>query len=142
MEEAPWGASAVSTGRVPLIEHERAKDRRHRTRQLEFRPPDAGSRLPVPGWKVHRPADVDDKQRGKVGRLAELAGVDPIRSRKGLPIDVPQIVAGAIVSILAELRAETMKWTAVETLAKTFDGRLRHQLQVAKRLKLGGRNDM
>jgi hypothetical protein len=84
-------------GGVPLIEHERAEDRRHRTRHRELR---SGRR------KVHRPADVDDKQRGKIGGLAELARVEPIRSRKCLPVDVLQIVAGTIVPILAELGAE------------------------------------
>src|SRR5262245_54631643 len=95
-----------------------------------------GSRCQAPGWKVHRPADVEDKERRHVGRLSKLAGVDPIRSGKGFPVDVLQIIAGPVVPVLAELRAEAVEGTAVEALPKAFDGRLRRQLQVAKRLKL------
>jgi hypothetical protein len=38
--------------------------------------------------------------------------------------------------ILAELGAIAVKGAAMESLAKAFDRRLRHQLQVAQRLQL------
>ena len=98
--------------------------------------------LPGPVGKVHRPADVDHEQRRQIRRLAKLARVDPIGARERLPVDVLQVVAGPIVAILAELRAVAVKRTAMQALPQTFDRRPRHQLEIAKRLQLGRRDDV
>src|SRR5262245_25459980 len=81
--------------------------------------------------KRHRRAGVDDHYRREVRRLAKLLGVDAIGAGNELPVHVLQIVAGTIVTVLAELGAVTVKRTAMQAGHEAFSKNARHELEVA-----------
>src|SRR6185436_3488457 len=73
---------------------------------------------------------VDDEHRRHVRRLAELLDVDPIGPRNELPVDVLQIVALLVVTVLAELRAVAVKGTAMQTRHQPVNDNPRDKLEI------------
>ena len=64
----------------------------------------------------------------------------PVGSREHLPVDVLQIVAGTIVTILAELGAVAVEGTAVQTATSPSTTIARDQLEVARSARAARRS--
>ena len=82
--------------------------------------------------KRHRRARVERDHHRQVRRLAKLSRVQPIAAREQLPVEILEIVAGAIRTMLAELRAVAVERTAMSAGAQSFDDEPRGELEIRR----------
>ena len=85
----------------------------------------------------HRRARIERDLTQQVRGLAKLLRVQPVRPREELPVDVLQIVARAIVPILAELRAVAVKGTAMQPGDRAVDDDAGDEIEVGERREDG-----
>ena len=86
----------------------------------------------------HRSAHVEDDRRAEVGLLLVLLDDPSIRARGDLPVDVPQVVARLIGTILGELHRESLPGRTVQSGEKAVDDPASDDLDVAERRERGG----
>src|SRR5262249_14177371 len=68
--------------------------------------------------KRHRRARVEREHHREVRRLAKLSGVESVAPREELPVEILEIVAGAVRAVLAEFGAVAMERTSVAACSK------------------------
>src|SRR4051812_48229357 len=71
--------------------------------------------------KSHRRARVEHEHHREIGRLEVLSCVETIASRVELPIEMLEIIAGAVRTMLLELRAISVKGAAMAARPKSLD---------------------
>ena len=77
---------------------------------------------------LHAAGDIDDQIAAEIRGLLELFDVQPVLPRPDLPIDMPQVIAGRILTVLKKLNALPKVRTAMHAREKTLDDILRPKL--------------
>ncbi len=90
----------------------------------EFGKPRAGGRVARGQRRAaprHRATDVEDDRGAQIGFFFELPDDPPVGARRDLPIQVSQVVARLIGTIIGELHRESASCGTVKTGHETID---------------------
>src|SRR2546427_3006853 len=107
---------------VPLMVGKIAQGCREHPRVIDLG--DAGRPI------VHGSADIEQNQYARVRLALEKLDVELVASRKDVPVDAPDLIAGHVLAIGREIDAETQIWRPVESLDKPFHDCPRDQLEI------------
>ena len=77
----------------------------------------------------HRRAQIHHEITRDVGFRFEFLDVVFVGFGKHLPIDILEIIAVRVFSVLAEFNAETVEWTGMQAVQKPLDHKLGPQIQ-------------
>ena len=80
--------------------------------------------------KRHRCTGVEHEHHRQIGRLAKLSCVQSVTAREQLPVEILEIITGAIRPMLSELGAVTLKRTAMSTGAQSFHDQTRRKFKI------------
>ena len=87
-------------------------------------------RLGPPARAVaHRPAVVDEQVAAQVGLVLELLDVVAVGAGEEPPVEVAEVVAGAVLAVFGELDREAVVGAAVQAAPQPLDHAARAQLQ-------------
>ena len=85
-----------------------------------------------PSPEVHRRARIDDEMRVEVRLVLVLLHEVAVEFPVGLPVDVPEFVAGAVRPVLLEIDAETARAAPVHATHQALDHVAGAQLEVGQ----------
>src|SRR6266404_9318278 len=82
---------------------------------------------------AHRAAVIDQEVAAQIGLILEFFDVKPIAAGVEAPIEVAQVVARTVLTILGELDGKAVVGAAVQSVPETFNNHFGAQLKVFDR---------